>query len=87
MYQFEAIEALRKWLAETGNRELYVVGPLVPSEFRDARGDSSSAKSFELAMTESGSRFQAFMEKTMKTHGKQSLIYVSYTPSLVLVLI
>ena len=80
MYERESIEAFRTWLTETGNRPLYTIGPLVPPGVGNASdGVTSSAKSFELAMSENGSEFQEFLDKIMKTHGKQSLTYVSHS--------
>ena len=80
MYERESTEAFRKWLIETGNRPLYTIGPLVPPGIGNANdGVPSGAKYFELAMSENGSGFQEFLDKIMKTHGKQSLTYVSYS--------
>jgi hypothetical protein len=78
VYELEALKALRKWLVETGNRGLYVVGPLLPHGFGNVKlGALSGAQSFELAMSEKGGETQEFLESIMKTHGKQSLVYVS----------
>jgi hypothetical protein len=72
----EALEAMRTWLAET-NRQMYAVGPLVPPGFGD-RGLSDAAKQIEIDSSAKGGEFQAFLDKTLKSHGEHSLIYVSH---------
>ncbi|KAF8227378.1 UDP-Glycosyltransferase/glycogen phosphorylase, partial [Tricholoma matsutake] len=72
-YEPEAIAVLRKWFASSGNRELYVIGPLVPP-----RRLSDSAKSFELEGSENGNECQLFMDKILGEHGDKSLIYISF---------
>jgi hypothetical protein len=77
-YELEVFKAFRKWLVEIGSLELYVVGPLLPHGFGNAKqGALSGAQAFELAMSENGGETQDFLENIMKTHGKQSLAYVS----------
>ena len=77
-YELEVLKAFRKWLVETGNRELYVVGPLLPQGFGNVKqGALSGAQTFEVAMSEKGGEILEFLENIMKTHGMQSLVYVS----------
>jgi hypothetical protein len=74
----DAIKAFRKWLSDTGNRKLYLVGPLLPPGFGQTKhGSSSTAKLYELAMSENGGELLEFMDKILKTCGRQSLVYVS----------
>jgi len=76
-YEPESIDALRKWLG-TDNRELYIVGPLAtPGEAHASVGISESAKSLELASSDNGGDYQAFMNNITEKHGDKSLIYVS----------
>jgi hypothetical protein len=85
VYEPEAFKAFGKWLAETGNRELYVIGPLAPLEVRITDNSVPSvAESSELAISENGAEVQDFMNKIMSAHGKQSLIYVSCSPGSIL---
>lgn len=78
-YEPESIDALRKWLADSGNRELYIIGPLVPPGVgRVGVGLSDSAKSLELAGSENGNDCQLFMDRVLRERGEKSLIYVSF---------
>ena len=65
---------MRAWLAET-NRPVYAVGPLVPPGFGGS-GLSETAKQTEIDSSNKGGEFQAFLDKTLKSHGTRSLIYV-----------
>ena len=79
IYESEAIKAMREWLANTGNRVLYTIGPLVPPGVGQVGvGLSDSAKSLELAGSDDGGDCQAFMDKVFAEQGKNSLIYVSH---------
>ena len=74
-YESESLHALRSWLAET-SRPVYTIGPLVPPGFGDAAGLSSVAKQKEIDSSKNGGEFQIFLDKTLKSHGEHSLIYV-----------
>ena len=65
---------MRIWLGET-NRPVYAIGPLVPPGFGDA-GLSDIATQMEIDSSKNGGEFQAFLNKTLKSHGERSLIYV-----------
>ena len=74
-YESESLDAMRSWLAET-NRPVYAVGPLVPPGYGDAAGLSPVAKKMEIDSSKNGTEFQTFLDKTLKSHGDRSLIYV-----------
>ena len=64
-------------MAETGNRELYIIGPLAPDGVGSVGvGLSDNAKSHELAVADNGNDCQVFMDKILGEHGEHSLIYV-----------
>lgn len=73
VYERESIDALRKWLAESGNRELYTIGQLVPPALGALVWDFLTVPN----PSENGSDCQVFMDKIFGVHGEQSLIYVS----------
>jgi len=76
-YEAESLGAMRRWLGKT-NRSLYAIGPLVPPGFGQAEGMSSAAKQMDIDSSKNGTEFQTFLDKTLKSHGKHSLIYVSF---------
>jgi hypothetical protein len=76
-YDQKALEAVRAWLRET-NRPVYAIGPLIPPGFGDNQL-SDTAKQMEIDSSANGREFQAFLDKTLTTHGKHSLIFVSHT--------
>ena len=77
------MDAVRTWLAET-NRPLYTIGPLVPPGFGDTAGLSTVAKQIELDSSKHGTEFPNFLDRILKIHGKNSLIYVRYIYTLTL---
>ncbi|KIJ28143.1 glycosyltransferase family 1 protein [Sphaerobolus stellatus SS14] len=63
----EALAALKKWQTSLG-KELYIVGPLL---------DDVVSKN-EMATSDKGFEIKEFLEKTLREHGKHSLIYISF---------
>ncbi len=66
----EVLDAFQAWFAET-SRKVYTVGPMLPPP-------GENAASNEKKQSASSGEIDKFMEQTLKTHGKQSLIYVSF---------
>jgi hypothetical protein len=75
-YDQKSLEALRVWFKET-NRPVYAIGPLVPPGLGDT-GLSDTAKQMEINSSNNGSDVQAFLDRILNSHGKQSLIYVNH---------
>ena len=73
-YEPEAINATRQWLRESGNRPLYVIGPILPPGIGQL---PSNTTLLGMEMSEDGPPFNKFMDKILNTHGRNSLIYVS----------
>ena len=70
---------LRGWIAKT-NRPLYAIGPLIPPGFGENKL-SDVAKKMEVESSTNGNEFQTFLDKTLQSHGKHSVLFVSYTLS------
>ena len=68
---------LRGWIAET-NRPLYAIGPLIPPGFGENKL-SDVAKKMEVESSTNGNEFQTFLDKTLQSHGKHSVLFVSHT--------
>ncbi|THG95648.1 hypothetical protein EW026_g6040 [Hermanssonia centrifuga] len=66
----EVLDAFQAWFAET-SRKVYTVGPMLPPP-------GENAASNEKKQSASSGEIDKFMEQTLKTHGKQSLIYISF---------
>jgi len=73
-YEPESIEATRQWLAGSGNRGLYAIGPMVPSTM--GIKPSNAAMLREMAVLENEDGFPEFMDNMLAKHGESSLIYV-----------
>ena len=56
---------------------MYAIGPLIPSGFGQNKL-SDVAKQMELESSANGDEFQTFLDKTLQTHGKHSVIIVSH---------
>ncbi|EIW63123.1 UDP-Glycosyltransferase/glycogen phosphorylase [Trametes versicolor FP-101664 SS1] len=69
-YEPDAVAAVRKWYAETG-RSAYVCGPLLPPK-------SATAKAKEQQQSKEATEISAFLDTTLKTSGKKSLLYISF---------
>ncbi|KAF8586996.1 glycosyltransferase family 1 protein [Ramaria rubella] len=76
VYEKESLDEMRAWLAET-NRPVYAVGPLAPPGV-GREGLSESSQRAEIKSLENGSEFQIFLDKTLKSHGKNSTVYFSF---------
>lgn len=63
-FERESIEALKSWHAEI-NKEVYVVGPLLPSK-DDVIADSSRGSS----------ETKLFLEKAQAEYGEHSVVFV-----------
>ena len=76
-YEQEAIHHTREWLKESDNRQLYVIGPMLPPGI----GQLPPAGIPLLGLEQSSGdiEFWKFMDKILDTHGINSLVYVSYT--------
>lgn len=68
-YEPEAIHATRQWLKESGNRQLYTIGPIFPWP------NASSTTNDEVPECETPVR--AFMDRMLTFYGENSLLYVS----------
>lgn len=68
-YEPEAVAAVRKWYSKTG-RSAYVCGPLLPPK-------SATAKAKEQQQSKEATEISVFLDMTLKTSGKKSLLYVS----------
>ncbi|PSR79624.1 hypothetical protein PHLCEN_2v6925 [Hermanssonia centrifuga] len=66
----ESLAALRTWFAET-SREVYTVGPMLPPSGKNATVN-------EKKQSANPEEIDEFMGQTLKTHGKQSLVYISF---------
>lgn len=74
-YEPDAISATRQWLRESGNRPLYAIGPMLPP----GNGQLPSNITLKLQRTEMSEERSPFnVNKILNTHGKNSLIYVSF---------
>jgi len=76
VFEPEANETLQKWLTET-NRTFYNLGPL------QLRGYGSSTvadcrKRGDLSSSRNGEELLEFLDKTLQTHGPNSLLYISF---------
>ena len=60
------------------NRPLYAIGPLIPPGFGENKL-SDVAKEMEMGLSTNGGEFQTFLDKTLQTHGKHSMLFVSHT--------
>ncbi|KAH9851061.1 UDP-Glycosyltransferase/glycogen phosphorylase [Lenzites betulinus] len=69
-YEPDAVAAVRKWYAETG-RPAYVCGPLLPP-------GSATATANEKQQSKESVQIQEFLDKTLKTDGEKSLLYISF---------
>ncbi|RDX50057.1 UDP-Glycosyltransferase/glycogen phosphorylase [Lentinus brumalis] len=69
-YEPEAVKAFKGWFAESG-RPAYVSGPLLPS------ASKKTANECEKKLSKESAEIQEFLEKTLKTSGEKSLIYIS----------
>ena len=76
-YDQKSLEALREWSGKT-NRPVYAIGPLIPPGFGENKL-SDVAKKMEMESSTNGDEFQTFLDKTLQTHGKHSVIIVSHT--------
>lgn len=75
-YEPEAVTVVKDWFAET-SRSVFVLGPLLPTTHdpRALAGEKqTSAKAKEIDL---------FMESTLASHGKGSMLYV-WAPYLIL---
>lgn len=70
VYEPEGVDALRRWMGD--GRQVYAIGPLAPQEL------SAASKQHEVEGSENGRNIMEFLDKTLKSHGERSLIYVSY---------
>ncbi|KAJ3487389.1 hypothetical protein NLI96_g3563 [Meripilus lineatus] len=70
-YEPEAVAAVREWFAET-SREAFAVGPLLPIS------TSSSAIAGENQGMANAAEISSFLESTLETHGKGSMLYISF---------
>ena len=77
-YEPEAIHHIREWLKESGNRQLYVIGPMLPPGIGQPLGSEKSSGDIE---------FRQFMDKILDTHGINSLVYVSIDSSCVYIIL
>lgn len=69
-YEPEAVKAARSWFGETG-RQVYAVGPLLPA------ASKATAQANEKKLSAEANEIITFLDKTLKTSGKKSLVYVS----------
>ena len=76
-FEQKSLGAMRTWLGET-DCPVYAVGPLMPPGFGGS-GLSETAKQMEIDSSNKSGEFQAFLEKTLKSHGTRSLIYVCHS--------
>ncbi|KAI0644656.1 UDP-Glycosyltransferase/glycogen phosphorylase [Trametes meyenii] len=65
-----AVDAVRKWYAETG-RPTVVTGPLLPPP-------SATASENEKKQSKVANEIEEFLEVTLKTYGERSLLYISF---------
>ncbi|RPD63794.1 UDP-Glycosyltransferase/glycogen phosphorylase [Lentinus tigrinus ALCF2SS1-6] len=70
-YEPEAVAAFRRWFAETG-RPAYASGPLLPSASKEAANET------EKKLSKESPEIQDFLDVTLKTDGKKSLLYISF---------
>jgi hypothetical protein len=69
-YEPDLIPTFDKWFGS--GRGSYYLGPIMPS----LKGEG--AKAGELMQSPQGSDIQAFLDKSLNTHGPHSVLYVSY---------
>ncbi|KAI0071139.1 UDP-Glycosyltransferase/glycogen phosphorylase [Panus rudis PR-1116 ss-1] len=69
-YEPEAVAETRAWFAET-NRDVYVVGPLLPTTTKPQEVFGEQKQSQDAA------EIMSFLENTLEEHGAKSLLYFS----------
>ncbi|KAI0371040.1 UDP-Glycosyltransferase/glycogen phosphorylase [Pilatotrama ljubarskyi] len=69
-YEPDAVAAVRQWYAET-SRQVYVCGPLLPPQ-------TATAAENEKKQSKVSAEIQEFLDKTLKTAGERSLLYMSF---------
>ena len=76
-YEQEAIHHTREWLKESGNRQFYVIGPMLPPGIGQL--PPAGAPLLESEYPSRDTEFWQFMDKVLDTHGINSLVYVGCT--------
>ena len=76
-YEPEAIHHTREWLKESGNRQFYVIGPMLPLGIGQLPPAGAPLSESECPSRDTD--FCQFMDKVLDTHGINSLVYVSCT--------
>ncbi|KAH9476214.1 Anthocyanidin 3-O-glucosyltransferase [Psilocybe cubensis] len=66
-----SVDALKSWILEEWDKEVFVVGPLLPSK-PTTYGIESDGGGHE------SSEIQDFLTKTLKLHGEKSLVLISF---------
>lgn len=79
-YEPEAVAAAKGWFAEMGHAA-YAVGPLLPS------ASKATAAANERKQSTESSQILEFLDATLKTSGKKSLVYVRPSPSQIVLLL
>ncbi|KAI0071140.1 UDP-Glycosyltransferase/glycogen phosphorylase [Panus rudis PR-1116 ss-1] len=69
-YELEAVAEIRAWFAES-NKDVYVVGPLLPGATNPQALDGEQKQSQDAA------EILTFMNKVLEEHGAKSLLYFS----------
>jgi len=77
-YEPEAIHATRQWLKESGNRPLYAIGPIPPPGVGQSSFNITPLLGTEMSESANSAPFNKFMNQILNTHGKNSLIYMSF---------
>ena len=76
-YEPEAIYATRRWLKESGNRNLYTIGPVFPWPDTNLESSKHGLLETDPEVSEYGT-VGAFMDRILASHGEKSLLYVSH---------
>ena len=80
VYEPVAIAAMKKWWGEM-QRQVWVIGPLMPSPSRE------EAIAGEEAQSASFGEIKQFMDKTLSSHGEISMLYVSARGVIIVLLV
>jgi hypothetical protein len=77
-YEPEAIHATRRWLKESGGRNLYTIGPILPRSDTILGPSKHGQLATDHKVQEEGTPVREFMDRILASHGENSLLYVSH---------
>jgi len=76
-YESEGAQIFSKWINEYGRR-FYAVGPLLPPGMTSSESLSAASKKYEKDVSRNGSEIESFLNNILKSHGENSLLYISF---------